>query len=180
MSPSPSDATVSEDAAADPSAFFAQQARLLGAAALLLRDERQQVLLVQPRYKSVWHLPGGLMEADESPRQAARRETEEEIGLVVPVGRLLTVDYKSVTDTRPACLQFVFEGGILTAAQLEQITVQADEIAAWRLAPRELAVQLVQPGGPASRLARTLAALDTGTTAYLEDGQLSQGSSQLG
>jgi ADP-ribose pyrophosphatase YjhB (NUDIX family) len=129
------------------------------------------LLLVKPRYNSVWHLPGGFMETGESPRVAARRETWEEIGLVTPVGRLLSVDYKSANDTRPACLQFVFDGGILAAGQLDQITVQAEEIVAWRLAPRELAIQLVQPGGPASRLTHTLAALDNGATVYLENGQ---------
>jgi 8-oxo-dGTP diphosphatase len=129
------------------------------------------VLLVKPHYKSVWHLPGGFMERGESPRQAAKRETQEEIGLVVPVGRVLAVDYKSATDERSACLQFIFDGGLLTAEQLDKITLQADEIAAWRLAPGDLAVQLVQPGGPSSRLMHTLAALYRGTTVYLENGQ---------
>jgi 8-oxo-dGTP diphosphatase len=151
--------------------FFAQQAKLLGASALLLRDEQQRLLLVKPHYRPAWLLPGGLMEAGESPQQTAAREVHEEIALSVPVGRLLAVDYKSATVRRPACMQFVFDGGILSAEQLGSITVQAEEIAAWQLAPRGEAVGLLESGGPANRLRHTLMALDTGITAYLEDGQ---------
>src|SRR5947208_2993605 len=113
---------------ADASDFFAGQSKLLGASALLLRDEQQRLLLVKPHYRPVWLLPGGLMEAGESPRQTAAREVKEEIGLVVPVGRLLTVDYKSASEHRPACVQFVFDGGMLSAAQIAAITLQAEEI----------------------------------------------------
>jgi hypothetical protein len=41
----------------DAADFYAGQARYLGAAALPVRDERQQVVLVKPHYKSVWHCP---------------------------------------------------------------------------------------------------------------------------
>src|SRR5437762_2287399 len=152
--------------------FFAQQSKLLGAAAALLRDEQQRLLLVKPHYRSVWLLPGGLMEAGESPQQTAAREVQEEIGLVLAVGRLLTVDYKSASEQRPACLQFVFDGGILTTDQFGKITVQAEEIADWRLVPRDLAVDLLESGGPSSRLQHTLTAVDAGSTVYLEDGRI--------
>jgi 8-oxo-dGTP diphosphatase len=41
---------------------------------------------------SPWELPGGMVEADESPYAAARREVSEELGWSGPVGRLLAVD----------------------------------------------------------------------------------------
>lgn len=169
-------ASYADDAAANhflvagASDFFAQQAKLLGASALLLRDEQQRLLLVKPHYRPTWLLPGGLMEAGESPQQAAAREVHEEIALSVSAGRLLTVDYKSATARRPACVQFVFDGGILSADQLGSIAVQAEEIAAWQLALRGEAVELLEPGGPANRLRHTLMALDTGIVVYLEDG----------
>ncbi len=138
---------------------------------MLLRDSEDRILLVKPHYKQVWHLPGGLMEQDESPRQAAQRETLEEVGLEVVAGRLLVVDYKSATVERPVCVQFVFDGGILTEQQLDSVVLQADEIEAWRMTPKHEAVTMVQTGGPASRLTRALAALHSGEAAYLEDGQ---------
>ncbi|WP_246001922.1 NUDIX domain-containing protein [Allorhizocola rhizosphaerae] len=151
--------------------MFDQHKVLMGAAGLLLRDDKDHVLLVKPHYKQVWHLPGGLMEHGETPRQAAWRETLEETGLDVAVRRLLVVDFKSDTEDRPACVQFVFDGGYLSERQLKAIVLQPNEISAWRTAPRDEAVTLVQAGGAASRLAQTFAALDSGVTAYLEDGQ---------
>ena len=41
--------------------------------------------------KGLWALPGGYMDADEMPREALRRELEEEVGLDVNVGRLLDI-----------------------------------------------------------------------------------------
>jgi 8-oxo-dGTP pyrophosphatase MutT (NUDIX family) len=47
----------------------------------------------EPVYKTDWEIPGGAVEADESPRTTAIREIEEELGLVVAPGRLLVVDW---------------------------------------------------------------------------------------
>ena len=52
------------------------------------------MLLVQRKYApqaGYWSLPAGFMEWDETPQQAAVRETEEETGLLVDVQRLLGV-----------------------------------------------------------------------------------------
>jgi 8-oxo-dGTP diphosphatase len=143
----------------------------MGAAGLLCRDVNDRVLLLKPHYRPTWQLPGGLLETDESPRLGAQREVAEEIALTVPVGRLLVVDYKSATAERPACLQFVFDGSVLTAEQLDRIQLEAEEIAEWRLTEPDDALSLVEPGGPAGRLAAALHCLDTDTAVYLEDGQ---------
>jgi predicted NUDIX family NTP pyrophosphohydrolase len=59
---------------------------------LLFRRDRGriEVLLVHPggpfyrnRDAGVWQIPKGLIEADEDPAQAARRETEEELGVAI-------------------------------------------------------------------------------------------------
>ncbi|WP_208865223.1 NUDIX domain-containing protein [Amycolatopsis rubida] len=41
-----------------------------------------------------WRSPGGLVEDGESPLAACRREVGEELGIDVPVGRLLVVDWR--------------------------------------------------------------------------------------
>ncbi|GIH07108.1 NUDIX hydrolase [Rhizocola hellebori] len=143
----------------------------MGASALLLRDEHGQIVIVKPHYKAVWHLPGGLMETDESPRLAAERETFEEIGLQVRTKRLLVADYKSATEARPACMQFIFDGGVLSVEQLAGIVLQANEIEAWQAVSDDDALALVAQGGPSSRLANALAVLESGVPIYLEDGQ---------
>jgi 8-oxo-dGTP pyrophosphatase MutT (NUDIX family) len=52
----------------------------LGAGVVLL-DGAGRVLLVEPTYKPGWETPGGMVEANESPRAAAARECQEEIGV---------------------------------------------------------------------------------------------------
>jgi ADP-ribose pyrophosphatase YjhB (NUDIX family) len=63
------------------------------AADVLIRDEAGRVLLVDPTYKDGWDLPGGMVEANESPRAAAARELGEELGLTVPLGRVLAIEW---------------------------------------------------------------------------------------
>ncbi|WP_169813104.1 NUDIX domain-containing protein [Nocardia jejuensis] len=62
-------------------------------AGLLFVDELGRVLLVEPTYKDHWELPGGVVEGGESPGAAAVREVREELGLDVPLGQLLVVDW---------------------------------------------------------------------------------------
>ncbi|MFE7415352.1 NUDIX domain-containing protein, partial [Streptomyces laurentii] len=51
------------------------------AAGVLLFDEHDRVLLVDPTYKPGWEFPGGIVEPGESPTRAGIREVAEEIGL---------------------------------------------------------------------------------------------------
>lgn len=62
-------------------------------AAVLFTDPAGRVLLVEPTYKDYWEVPGGAVDADESPYDAAMRELKEELGLSVSPGRLLVVDW---------------------------------------------------------------------------------------
>lgn len=71
----------------------ARQVRKRIVADVLIRDEAGHVLLVDPTYKDGWDLPGGMVEANESPRIAAARELGEELGLAVPLGRVLAVEW---------------------------------------------------------------------------------------
>ena len=45
---------------------------------------------IEPRY-GTWTFPGGFMEIDETAEEAAVRETDEEVGLSLTLGRLLGV-----------------------------------------------------------------------------------------
>jgi 8-oxo-dGTP diphosphatase len=64
---------------------------LVPSVAVLVRDDDGRVLLVRSAESQLWTLPGGLLEPDERPEDAAEREVEEESGLRVEVGRVLDV-----------------------------------------------------------------------------------------
>jgi 8-oxo-dGTP pyrophosphatase MutT (NUDIX family) len=51
------------------------------AAGVLLTDAAERVLIVEPVYKDYWEIPGGTVDANESPYAAACRELVEELGL---------------------------------------------------------------------------------------------------
>ncbi|MCX5193490.1 NUDIX hydrolase [Streptomyces sp. NBC_00249] len=133
----------------DYAAYIASLPRVLAGAAALYRDAEGRVLLVEPNYREGWTLPGGTIESDqdESPRTAARRESAEEIGIDVPLGRLLAVDW-SVGPGRPPLAAYLYDGGVLDAAQLASVRLQEDELLSWKLVePAELTTYLDGPLG---------------------------------
>jgi len=126
--------------------------------------------MVRPTYKDGWDIPGGYVEPDESPAQAAEREVAEELGLQRRPGRLLVVDWAP----HPAegdKLLFVFDGGTLTPTEVDGLQLGPDEIAEaryWLLDD----VQQLAPARLVRRLELALKALMTGQTLYAERGAI--------
>ncbi|MGV9230320.1 NUDIX domain-containing protein [Streptomyces nigra] len=158
--------------AQDFATYIAGLPRVLAGAAALLRDAEGRVPLVEPNYREGWALPGGTIESDggETPRQCARRETLEEIGLDREPGRLLAVDRVQGAG-RPPLVAYLYGGGVLTADDLKAIRLQEEELLSWRLVTREeLADHL--PGAPGRRVLAALDALADGTgPVELENGR---------
>jgi ADP-ribose pyrophosphatase YjhB (NUDIX family) len=83
------------------------------AAGALFVDETGRVLLVKPNYKDGWEIPGGYVEAGESPLAACHREILEELGRALPVDpQPLVVDWAPAVPEGDKLL-FVFDGGEL-------------------------------------------------------------------
>ena len=138
------------------------------AAGALFLDDAGRVLIVEPTYKSYWEIPGGMLEAGETPSQACAREIAEELGLTVRLGRLLVVDWAPHPTFGDRVL-FVFDGGTLDQDQLGSISLQAEELASYALvAPEEVESRLIPR--LARRVRAALTARTDGTTSYLEHG----------
>lgn len=91
------------------------------AAGVLLRYA-DEIVLVEPTYKDAWEIPGGVVEADESPWVAAERELKEELGLVRQNMPVLVVDYVPRTpDGVPEGLLWIFDGGSLSESEREHL-----------------------------------------------------------
>ncbi|MFI8889946.1 NUDIX domain-containing protein [Streptomyces paradoxus] len=141
----------------DYAAYIASLPRVLAGSAVLFRDGEGRVLLVEPNYREGWTLPGGTVESDdgETPRQGARRETAEEIGLDREPGRLLTVDWVQGVG-RPPLVAYVYDGGVLSEDELKTIRLQEEELLSWRLVAGEELTEYLS----GAHCGRVLAALD--------------------
>jgi ADP-ribose pyrophosphatase YjhB (NUDIX family) len=156
----------------DFATYIAGLPRVLAGAAAIFRDAEGRVLLVEPNYRDGWALPGGTIESDdgETPRQGARRETAEEIGLDREPGRLLAVDWVHGT-ARPPLVAYVYDGGVLGEDDLKAIRLQEEELLSWRLVPHEELSEYM-PGSLGRRVLAALDVLADGTgTAELENGR---------
>jgi len=115
------------------------------AAGVLIEDGRGFVLLVKPTYKEGWDLPGGYVEQGESPREAARREVREELGLDIEPGALLVVDWAPHPDEGDKLL-FIFDGDgqlVNTDALVLQVSeIEVTEFTSPDLFPERLSRRL--------------------------------------
>src|SRR6266851_7877988 len=128
-----------------PDIYIASLARKRMAAGALCRDREGRVLLVDPVYRDTWDLPGGAVEAEESPQAACRREVAEELGLDRAVGRVLALDWVPSRPERPEGLIVVYDGGVLAANDIEAIVVQEGEIAGYAFVRRDQVPRRVTP-----------------------------------
>jgi len=147
----------------DEAAWYASLATMYGTAAALITSPSGLVLLVKPNYRELWSLPGGVLEDGEPPHIGCAREVREELGLSVPVGPLLAVDWIAPDGPRPKPLiAFVFDGGVL--ADPSAIVLQEEELDEYRFVPPS-AVPGHLPRHVALRVAAALAARRSGAGA---------------
>lgn len=115
------------------------------AAGVLVFNDAGQILLVKPSYRSYWLIPGGLVERDEPPWLAARREAKEEIGIDVGELRFIGLDWRPADDEYDDSLHFLFDGGTLAEDQIAAIKCDGTEIVDYQFAARDDVDKLLDP-----------------------------------
>ena len=134
----------------------------------LLFNAEEKVLLLKPTYKDNWLFPGGVIEANESPRQACIREVREEIGIECQPEGLLCIDYVSETENNNESVQFIFWGEII--ADSVEIILAQEEICAYQFWELKQAIGKLGIHSR-RRLNKCLNDWHCQTTIYLEDGE---------
>ena len=147
----------------------AKQARKRISADAILRDDSGRILLVDPKYKPDWDLPGGMAEANEPPADAVRRELREELGFNMRLGELLCVDWVSPHGPWDDLINFIFDGGVLSVADVKSLRLVDGELGSYEFCNERQAEERLRPYGW-RRTAAALEALTTGRMCYLQDG----------
>jgi 8-oxo-dGTP pyrophosphatase MutT (NUDIX family)/predicted kinase len=138
------------------------------AAGVLLFDEQDRVLLVDPTYKPGWEFPGGVVEPGEAPARAGMREVTEETGIRLgQVPRLIVVDWEPPAPPGYGGLRLLFDGGRLDDTR--QLALPGPELRDWRFVTESEAESLLPPVRY-ERLHWALRAREQGAALYLEAG----------
>lgn len=140
----------------------------MGSGALFF-NSKSELLIVNPIYKPNWTIPGGIVDQDESPLKACKREVKEELGLDLEIKQMLCIDYIPKEDDKEESLQFIFYGGILNEEQISKIKLPEGELSEFKF------VNLAKVGEYKKSLAKKLPiclrAIREKKTYYLEDGK---------
>lgn len=140
--------------------------RYMGAG-MLITDTENNVLLLETTYKEFHEIPGGVSETGESPRETARREVREELGLSIEPGPLLVFDSRAQPAPKGDAIMLIYDGGIINDPSTVHIDTR--EVARFHFEPAERLHKFCAPH-MANRLQAALRARELGSTIEVVNG----------
>lgn len=114
------------------------QPRRISSGAMILEDKKGQALIVKSGYKPHWTFPGGIIDAGETPKEAAIRETFEEVGIRVDPKNVEFVAVINRKSDYADTYQFLFKATLEPDA-IDNIKLQPEEIDEYVLITKEQA-----------------------------------------
>ena len=144
------------------------------ASGALVRNTGGYILMMETPYKPMWEIPGGVAEENEPPLATCRREIREELGIDLPIGDLLVIDWVPRQGVWSDAVLYIFDGGVITPEQIDAIDAQPDEVTAIKFVTLAEACEHVRPS-MARRLGAAVLALQRGRTINLEFGRPTSG-----
>lgn len=118
----------------------AEQPKKLIGVKVVVKSSDGRVLVVKPNYKPTWQLPGGVVEAGESPLSAAKRELHEETSIVCNENDLKFIDLAFRADEDVLLLLYEL---LPTQDSEQKITVQDAELETYEwIAPQDVPTRL--------------------------------------
>jgi len=147
-------------------AWYASVPKLALSANAVLRDPEGRIALVRNTYRDGWSLPGGVVDDNEPPADAAVREVREELGFeVAGPAALLAVQWAARGTGPVQFFSLTFDVGVCQDPGL--LVPQEEEIAEIGFFPPEELPEAVRPF-----MRRRIAAIVAGgfrDVAYLEE-----------
>lgn len=151
-------------------AYYQARPKKISAAIVIFFNQAGSILIVKPNYKASWLFPGGGVDQDESPLNAARREITEELGMERQNLKPVCVDYVSGDGLALERFHFVFFGGVLNESEIGKIEVQSEELDGFKFVTAAEALGLLAPS-MSRRLPHCLEAIKKEKIIYLENGE---------
>jgi ADP-ribose pyrophosphatase YjhB (NUDIX family) len=126
-----------------PACDWVYYAQLKVGAAVII-EQNNRLLLLQRAHEpwvGSWMIPAGYVEADEDPKDAAKREVLEETSLVVELSELVKT-YYFADDPRGNGISFVFRATKISG----EMRINSEATAAQYFAPEEIPAYLTLGG----------------------------------
>ncbi|WP_413560475.1 NUDIX domain-containing protein [Bdellovibrio sp. HCB209] len=133
---------------------------------------KNQALLVQPTYASGWILPGGTVEAEESPMEGLIRDVKENLGISITPTHVLAIDYTPNKDVKGEYLSFLFGAIDLSEHQAQSIQSSLKNVRDFKFVDMDIAYSMLVPAISRRVKSALKAVTENYVMVYLEDGRI--------